>query len=481
MSRLTLATILRDLGMAHPPLGADDIGLRNVCVDSRAVEPGDLFVALAGERTDGHLYVASAFERGARAALIARPVGCTETVDVRAAAGGRSPSSPVCVLVDDTLVALQRLARARRQAHRGLRVIGVTGSLGKTTTKEACASVLSSRYRTLHSQGNYNNEIGLPLTLMGLEATHQRAVLEMGMYDLGEIALLCEIAGPQIGVVTNVEPVHLERLGTLERIAKAKKELVDALPSGGVAVLNGDDPLTVSMALPEGVARVTFGREPANAVQAVDIHSDGLDGVRFVARVTNTTLVPDQAAEHALRLETLGTHSVMPAVAAVAVGLIEGLTWEEIEAGLLAQGRGLRLLPKRAASGAVLLDDTYNASPRSVIAALELLGECEGRRAAVLGDMLELGSGEEAGHRQVGQHAARVLDDLVTVGPRAALIAEEALATGMSADSVRCVDNVVDAAAALAGRISAGDVVLVKGSRSMGLESLIALLQGQVS
>jgi len=478
---LTLAAILSDLGMGRPPTGSETIALRGVRIDSREVEPGDLFVALPGERTDGHQYVESAFEGGALVALVSRRVGSGETIDVRQTPLPEAVRTPVSVLVDDTLRALQTLARARRSAHVGLRVIGVTGSVGKTTTKEAIASVLSQRYRTLRSEGNYNNEIGLPLTLMALRPEHERAVLEMGMYDLGEIALLCGIAAPQIGVITNVEPVHLERLGTIERIAQAKKELVDALPPGGVAILNGDDRLVAGMDLPAGVTRVTFGLDPGNLVRAVDIRSSGLDGVRFVAQVNDLPDLGVRAGERGFRLRTLGTHSVAPALAAVAVGLVEGLTGDEIEAGLLAQGHGLRLLPRRAASGAILLDDTYNASPRSVTAALDLLNECEGRHVAVLGDMLELGASEEEGHRSVGRHCAAIVDDLVVVGRRASLIAEEAITTGLPEEAVHRVDDVAGARAALAGRIGDGDVVLVKGSRSMGLESLIVLLEGQES
>ena len=404
--------------------------LTAVVIDSRQAEPGSLFVALPGEHTDGHNFVAHAFSRGALAALVSRPVdGPYLTLDARLPNQEFSvqPGEPVCVLVDDTLVALQKIAAAWRTRF-APRVIGVTGSVGKTTTKEIIAAVLGQRYVTLKSPGNLNNEIGLPLTVLQLEERHERVVLEMGMYDIGEIAQLCRIAQPHVGVITNVGPVHLERLGTIERVAQAKAELLQALPANGTAVLNGDDPLVSAMA-PQTRARVfRYGLGPESDLWADEIAGEGLEGIRFRFHYQGDVV-------H-VRVPLLGRHSVHTALRATAVGLIEGLSWDEIVPGLQNVETQLRLMVVRALNGATLLDDTYNASPASTLAALNLLADLpvgNGRRIAVLGDMLELGSYEEEGHRIVGARVADVADSLITVGQRARLIAAEAVASGLPA------------------------------------------------
>ncbi|MCD6518923.1 MAG: UDP-N-acetylmuramoyl-tripeptide--D-alanyl-D-alanine ligase, partial [Anaerolineae bacterium] len=378
---------------------------------------------------------------------------------------------PVAVVVRDPLASLQRFARVRREAARGLRVVGVTGSVGKTTAKELIATVLEQRYRVLKSWGNYNNEIGLPLTLMDLEPSHQYAVLEMGMYAQGEIAQLCEIAQPQIGVVMNVEPVHLERLGSIERIAEAKAELVEALPRDGVAVLNGDDPRVRAMASKCMGEVVTFGLGPENDLWAEKVMSKGLEGVRFLARAASRFAGRGGAKE--LRLRMLGRHVVMPALAAAAVGLLEGLSWEEIAQGLEKVGYGLRLVPKRGKNGILLLDDTYNASPPSTIAALEAMAELPGRHIAVLGDMLELGTWERRGHREVGKRCAHLVDVLIAVGERARWIAEGALEADMPSGSVHWVKTNKDATILLEEIMRSGDNVLIKGSRGMAMEEIV--------
>jgi len=472
----TLQSLLRDLGADRYVTGAEDILVTGVSVDSRTVEPGALFVALPGERTDGHRFVSDAFASGAPVALVSQIVDGVTTLDL---ATGRLPHAiapPVAVRVHDTLEALQTLARARRAAHPSLRVVGVTGSVGKTTTKEAIAAVLARRYEILKNEGNQNNEIGLPLTLMRLGPHHQRAVLEMGMYDLGEIAALCRIAAPDVGVVTNVGPVHLERLGSIERIAQAKGELLQALPPGGTAVLDGDDRRVAGMRVPAGVRVVTYGLEAHNDVRAVRVQSRGLGGVLLRVAVR---AVPGEGSsgECDLRLRTLGAHSSMSALAAVAVGLMEGLAWDDIQEGLEEQGWGVRLLPKHGRHGGILLDDSYNASPVSALAALQVLGEMRGRRVAVLGDMLELGDYEEEGHRVVGRRCAEVTDVLVTVGACARTIAEEAQRAGLDAGAVWSVSDADEALALLGGLLGEGDVVLVKGSRSVGLEKVVAALE----
>lgn len=479
MLRLTLADLWEALvrrderhALAAPPTWRQ-LTLTSAVIDSRRAEPGSLFVALPGEHTDGHNYVGHAFSRGALVALISRPVDtpCSlfdtrrpqQTLQI-------DLSQPICFLVDDTLLALQELAAAWRR-HFSPRVIGVTGSVGKTTTKEVTASVLSQRYVTLKSPGNLNNEIGLPLTLLQLNESHQHVVLEMGMYDIGEIARLCEIAQPHVGVVTNVGPVHLERAGSIERIAQAKSELVAALPADGWAILNADDPLVAAMSGKTKAQVFTYGLTPGCDLWADEIVSEGLDGIRFRFHYQDDVL-------H-VRVPLLGRHSVHTALRAASVGLIEGLSWEEIVSGLQDQDVQLRLVVVRGLRDAILLDDTYNASPASMLAALNLLDDLDmngGRRIAVLGDMLELGSYEEIGHRKVGARAADVVDFLITVGSRARWIAEEAGAVGLSASKIQAVDDVETALAHLRLLIGPGDVVLVKGSRAVGMDRIVAAL-----
>ncbi len=455
------------------PATQSSIHLSNAVVDSRQAGPGSLFVALPGERTDGHAYVAHAFSRGAQAALVGRPVDAAGVL-VDARQPGQLPAlpagEPVCILVDDPLHALQRLAAAWR-ARFNPRVIGVTGSVGKTTTKEIVAAVLRQRFVTLKNRGNLNNEIGLPLTVLDLNEHHQRVVLEMGMYDVGEIAQLCRIARPQVGVVTNVGPVHLERLGTVERIAQAKTELVQALPADGVAVLNLDEPLVAAMAHQTRAQVFWYGLNPNADLWADEIEGEGLEGIRFRFHHQGEIL-------H-VRVPLLGRHSVHTALRAAAVGLVEGLSWEEIVRGMQQLDVQLRLIAARGMNGATLLDDTYNASPASTMAALNLLADLpvhNGRRIAVLGDMLELGSYEEEGHRKVGVRAADVVDLLVTVGQRAQLIAEEALAAGLAPDKVLALDDAEAALAALHSILGPGDVVLVKGSRAVRMDEIATAL-----
>src|SRR3990170_5287727 len=265
---ISAAEVERSLGpLLRSGRRAPATGFRRVATDSRMVERGDLFVALRGEQEDGHTFVGDALARGARGLLLDCPKDDAD------------PDVAVFV-VSDTLAALQRLAAARRE-RRNVRVLGITGSVGKTTTKEITAAVLGTRYRVLKNEANYNNEIGLPLPLLELNNRHQRAVLEMGMYAPGEIRLLCEIARPQVGIVTNVGPSHLERMGSLEAIAAAKAELVESLPADGVAILNGDDPIVAAMASKTGATAVSYGTSPACDVRGVDLDSQGLEGISF--------------------------------------------------------------------------------------------------------------------------------------------------------------------------------------------------------
>jgi len=334
------------------------------------------------------------------------------------------------------------------------------------------AQVLSERFRTLRSPGNLNNEIGLPLTILRLGPGHERAVLEMGFYVPGEIAFLCAIALPQVGVVTNVGTVHAERAGSQEAIARGKAELVQSLPAApeGVAVLNFDDPLVRQM---EGLtrARVFFYGLTAEAeLWADQVEGLGLEGVRFRLHYRGETM-------H-VRVPMIGRHSVETALRATAVGLVEGMSWQEILSGLQQGHTQLRLVAVRSQSGALILDDTYNASPESMLAALNLLAEVEGeRKLAVLGDMLELGPYEQQAHQIVGLRAAQVADVLVTLGTRAHMYAEAARRAGMRAGRIHEFEESADVLEWLRANLSAADAALLKGSHGLRMDRIIGALE----
>jgi len=472
MVMIGLIDLLKALSEQDLPVeGIPPVTFSRAVIDSRLAEEGSLFIALRGEKQDGHSFVADAFNRGAVVALVEREVDADcHYLDTRKDPFQLPDSGlqlPLCLIVEDCLAALQKAAAYWRRQH-DVRVVGVTGSVGKTTTKELVAAVLARRYSTLKSWGNYNNEIGLPLTLLHLGPEHERVVLEMGMYALGEIAQLADIALPVIGVVTNVGPVHLERLGTIERIAQAKAELVEALPADGVAVLNYDDERVRVMKAKTRARVFYYGLSPEADLWADQIESEGLSGVRFRFHYGDEIIYA--------RIPLLGRHSVHTALAAAAVGLVEGESWEEIMAGLRDTSAQLRLVAVSGPNGSTILDDTYNASPASTLAALNLLEELPGRHIAVLGDMLELGSYEEEGHRKVGRRAMEVVSILITVGPRGRIIGEEALHCGMSPESVHIVETNQEAVKILRKVVAPGDVILVKGSRAMRMEEIVTAL-----
>jgi UDP-N-acetylmuramoyl-tripeptide--D-alanyl-D-alanine ligase len=434
-------------------LARSDRPIRGAAVDSRLVRPGQLFVALPGERTDGHEFIAEAITRGAAAVVLTRPLpdpGAFGDVTV--------------VRVADSRAALGAIAAGWRRRFE-LLVVGVTGSIAKTSTKEAIAAVLASRFETLRNEGNQNNEIGLPLTLLRLGPEHEAAVLEMGMYVGGEIAELARMAKPDIGVVTAVQPVHLSRIGSLRAIEAAKGELLEALSPDGMAILNADDPIVRRMGSRSVARSMTYGFAADADVGAEAVQSAGLAGMRFVLRT--------DAGKRPVSIPTLGRLSVHNALAGAAVGRAAGLTMDEIAAGL-ANGWSAPHRVQVVPVGAVtLIDDSYNASPRSVVAALDLLAGLPGRRGAVLGEMLELGEASPDGHRVVGEAAARTVDWLVVVGKDAAGIAEGALAAGMEPARLSVVPDVEAALEFLPPRLRDGDVVLVKASRGIGLERIV--------
>jgi len=456
------------------PQGVDR-EIRDAAIDSRQVTPDSLFIALPGERFDGHDFVQDAINQGASVALISREVS-TEYNQLDLRQGWKADQqlavgdAPVCLIVDDSLNAMQKIARFWRR-RLDLVVIGITGSVGKSTTKELVAEVLSQRYKTLKSPGNLNNEIGLPLTLLQLTEQHERAVLEMGFYVPGEIEFLCDLALPQVGVVTNIGTMHAERAGTIEDIARGKAELVQALPPepDGLAILNFDDPKVREMA-DQSKSRIFFyGMSPDAHLWADQVEGLGLDGIRFRLHYRNEVL-------H-LRVPLIGRHSVHTALRAAAVGLIDGLSWQEIVNGLQSGKAQLRLVAVRSKSGAIILDDTYNASPESTLAALNLLDDLEGHKIAVLGDMLELGQYERQGHTMVGVRAAEVASELITVGERAKWIASSAANAGLAPNMITVFDTAQQSVDFLKNHLNSKDVVLVKGSRGMQMEIIVSALE----
>jgi UDP-N-acetylmuramoyl-tripeptide--D-alanyl-D-alanine ligase len=450
-------------------LRTSDRPIRGAAVDSRLVGEGQIFVALPGERTDGHRFLADAAIAGAAAVVVSRPVPA-EVLDAL---------GDVTVLaVPDGLVALGAIAAGWRTRFDPL-VVGVTGSIAKTSTKEAIAAVLGTTFRTLRNEGNQNNEIGLPLTLLRLGRDHRAAVLEMGMYAGGDIADLARMARPKIGVVTAVHGVHLSRMGSLAAIERAKGELVEALPSDGVAVLNQDDRRVRRMADRTAARVLTYGLSGDADVGVDDVTSAGFEGMRFTLRL------PPHRGGRPVRLPAripgLGKLSVHNALAGAAVGHAAGIEPAKI-VGALAGGWSAAHRGDVLRLGRVtLIDDAYNASPPSVTAALDLLAGLPGRRVAVLGEMLELGKGAVTGHREVGTAAAATVDLLVVVGAGAGQIAVGARAAGLDASRILEARDREAALDLLRVRLRDGDVVLVKASRGVELDLLVDALRAELS
>lgn len=433
--------------------------------NSREIKHGDLFIAVRGEQFDGHAFVGDAAARGAAAALVSTAWHTSQELP---------PPLPLLV-VDDPVGTLQAVAAARRD-ELGIDVVGVTGSIGKTSTKEVIAAVLAERFATYRSPGNMNSEIGLPLSLLEIEPGTQVAVLEMGgAYAFGELALLAEIAKPRIAVVTNVHPVHLERMGSIEAIAKTKAELVEAVPGSGVAVLNGDDHRVRAMASLCRGRVLTYGVSDHNDVRADMVETDGLAGASFRLHLDGDV--------HHVAIPLVGGHAVELALAAIAVGHAMGLDVAEMTDGLRRPGIQVRLLPIDGPNGSRLIDDTYNASAPSVLSALGLLAQIDGRRKiAILGDMRELGELSEEQHRIVGRRVAEVADVLVTFGTLAKTIAEEAydvarLAGHALATTTFELDQRTEIVEFLQGALQAGDVALLKGSRGLKMEDFVSALR----
>lgn len=438
--------------------------IREIVIDSREVKDKYLFIAIIGEKQDGHQYLVDAVKNGAAAVIVDRVIEAQYILN-----------SEVAVLkVDDTTKALQDIAHKYRKTFTDLKVIAVTGSAGKTTTKDLIYSVLSQKYSCLKTEGNYNNHIGLPLTLLRLNSNKEIAVLEMGMSALGEIKLLAEIAEPEIGVITNVAAAHLEQLGSLENIARAKKELLDQLQENNTAVLNYDNYYTRKMGENTAARVIYFGFKKASDLQTVAYKFDRKK------EILNFELEYG-SHKYSFNFNKAGKHNIYNAMAAVIIALEYGLSPTEIQQGLLqTEFSSNRMEIIELQAGVRIINDSYNANPLAVKAALEVLtAHAADRKIAVLASMLELGEKSSASHQEIGLCAAQKnIDLLVTIGKKGREIAAGAREE-MENDKIITLNNNQECIDYLAAEIKKGDLILIKGSRANKLEEIAAGLKNK--
>ncbi len=427
----------------------------SVIIDSREIKPGAVFFAIKGERLDGHQFVAQALEKGAVGAVVSR---LPENV-----------GKPL-IQVEDTTRALQRLASSIRDRY-DVTLIGITGSAGKTTTKEMIATLIGSERRVHKSWGNFNNQIGAPLCLDNMPDDAEVVVSEMGMNHAGEIAEIAGLMRPHVGVYTNIAPVHIEFFGTIEGIAAAKRELLENVIPGGTIVVNNDNEHVVRISRGFDGRRVTYGVEHDAEYRGTNIRERGLLGTRFTLEAEGST------REFELLLP--GRHNLDNLLAAIATARAVGISWEGIERGVKdvkpAYHRGV-IVPF---NGAQIYDDTYNSNPYALARTLELMTQADvtGRRIAVIGDMLELGEQELQFHRDAGKGIPKSIDVVVGVGKRSKSLLEGAREAGFSDDALHHFDTAEAAGEFLKNEIRSGDLVLIKGSRGVGLDKAVAMLE----
>jgi UDP-N-acetylmuramoyl-tripeptide--D-alanyl-D-alanine ligase len=450
MNPLALSQIAQFAG-ASLSSGDGTVGIKKVSTDSRTIKPGELFVALRGENFDAHDFVESAAKAGASGAL----------VDL--SWNGNVPKNFALIRAANTLQAYQELAANYRRSLT-LKVIAITGSNGKTSTKDFAASVLSRKFRVTKTEGNFNNHVGLPRTILEATSEDEMAVWEIGMNHPGEIAALSKIAAPDAAIITNIGVAHIEFMGSREAIAEEKGALAEAVGPQGTVILNADDPFSKEIAV-RTRAKVVFAGTTGGTVRAIEIRQSA-DGSEFT--------ILEGAHRCRAQLPVAGLHMVQNALLAIAAGRAFGLSIEECAAGLAAAPLTKARLQIKEVGGLQFLDDSYNANPDSMKAALRTLVEldAEGKRIAVLGEMRELGFESERGHRDVGETAASLgVDQLITVGDTAEMIAQAARAAGLKKVSVV---RSTDEAAELLGEIAGpGDLVLIKGSRAARTEAVI--------
>ncbi len=432
--------------------------IKGIAIDSRSVKEGELFVALKGDRFDGHDFVPEAIKKGAWGALVERYT----LEDKYTSLGGLKNMLPV----EDTLYALQEMAHMHRKKFI-IPVVGITGSNGKTTTKEMLACILKQNGPVLKNEGNLNNHIGVPLTLLKLEARHKAAVVEMGMSALGEIDMLARLATPDVGVITNIGPAHLEFLGSMDKVAEAKGELLDNLRSDGTAVLNADDRYCEALKKKFSGRIITFGIENKADVCGMDLLQE--------KNFTDFAIAVG-AAKVNVRLRAVGKHNVYNALAAAAAAIATGMSVDAVKYGLEDFSPLAMRSELRQVNGRTVLADCYNANPASMEAALvTLMTLAAGKQAvAVLGDMLELGDASSEAHRDIGRIAARLgVNLLITTGTLAKQIARGASEAGMPNARVLQADTHSEVAHLLRKLTYPGDAVLIKGSRGMKMETIL--------
>lgn len=441
--------------------GPKDVNIDGISTDSRTVKEGELFVPLRGQNFDGHDFIWQALENGAAAIIISKDLAFDAPKSV--------------IKVDDTFVALQRIAEYYRNRFGRLRVVGVTGSTGKTTTKEMIYYVLSRKYNVLKTKGNYNNQIGLPLTILNLRPEHDVAVVEMGMSSFGEIRTLKNIAKPDIAVYTNIGVSHIEKLGSRENILKAKLEMIEEFTEDDYVVLNADDDMLLQASKNIHSHLITYGIDRGE-IKASDIKQE--DKLYF-----NVKLPDEHGSVLKVAINTYGRHNVYNALAAIAVGFILQLDPGDISAGLMDYKPEKMRLNVMEVNGLIIIDDAYNASPDSVKAAIDVLCDMrknKSRILAILGDMKELGDYSYEAHRQIGEYVyQKGIDVLISVGKLAEHIADGALQCGMESEKIYKVKDNRSAIEVLKTIVKKGDVILVKGSRAMMMEEIINFLRGE--
>lgn len=445
MSEITLAQAAAWCGAQYDSKYAD-VTFLGASNDSRTLKPGELFVALQGER-DGHAYIPQAMAAGAAAVLCSR---CGEDIPA--------------LVVDDPRLALGKIAKEER-LRLGCRVVGVTGSVGKSTTKEMIYTILRTRFRTGKTPVNRNNDLGMPMSILALPRDTQVAVLEMGMNHFREMAYLTSIAQPDVAVITNIGTMHIEHLGSREGILHAKMEILEGLRPGGVTVFNGDEPLLWNLREKDRLHPVFFGTEnPDNAVLGTEVRTED-GGVSFLAAV--------EGERFEVRLPVEGSHFVPDALAAIAVGRIFGVSAAEIAESLSGFHTMAGRMEKYETAGYVIIKDCYNAGPESMKASLGVLGSQPGRRIAVLGDMLELGVRTQAEHYRVGRLAACKADLVFALGQNASRIVNGAVTGGMDPEKALAFTDMQELVRALCRKAKPGDVLLFKGSRGMRMEKAL--------
>ena len=434
----------------------------NVCIDSRLIEEGGVFIATKGERVDGHTFIPQVFEKGAIAVICERMPN--------------KPKGP-CILVEDSFDAIKKLAKYYRD-QLSVRIVGIVGSVGKTSTKEIVASVLSAHFEVLRTEGNFNNEVGVPLTIFKIRDAHEVAVIEMGISDFGEMDRLGEIVRPDTVIFTNIGPCHLEKLGDLDGVLRAKSEIISHMPSSGTLILNGQDEMLDKISINTSGYRkiLRYGKESKrDDIYASSIENLGLEGSKFIANF------PD-GSHYEMMVPLPGYHSVDNAIAAAAVGFLMGLNLEEIRRGMMSveplSGRGHIIHTDKY----TIVDDCYNANPKSMCAAIDMLGYALGRKVAILGDMFELGEESQKLHGSVGDYAAiHGVDSLIFVGAASKFMYEKArLHEGVE---IRYYPNKELLITALSDEtkeiIKPGDTILVKASHGMGFSEIVEYLEKQ--